>query len=196
MSKQRPYQEFDKDRAQARKALIGSYAEKVIAQADANGGSCCHAMSEVPLGEEGKDDKIAPPQCCHGPWWGWHCLSLSSCSFPPSPPTSSVSPYSRPPLSRQVVAISFAILAISSSSISLRYGRLGKLPRGSNCSTMRTALLCPSPASVPEAGIILEPADRAIALCQKLSGHFFLKFGFFFLAPSITSYPNKITFSS
>ena len=42
-----------KDSAQARKALIGSYAEKVIAHAYANGGSCCHAMSEVLSREEG-----------------------------------------------------------------------------------------------------------------------------------------------
>ncbi len=39
-SKQGPYQEFDEDSAQARKALIGLYAEKVIAHTDANGGIC------------------------------------------------------------------------------------------------------------------------------------------------------------
>ena len=39
-SKQGPYQEFDEDSTQAWKALIGSYAEQVIAHADANGGSC------------------------------------------------------------------------------------------------------------------------------------------------------------
>jgi hypothetical protein len=39
-SKRGPYREFDEDSAQARKALIGSHAEKVIAHAYANGGSC------------------------------------------------------------------------------------------------------------------------------------------------------------
>ena len=39
-SKRGPYQEFEEDSAQARKALIGLYAEKVITQANANGGSC------------------------------------------------------------------------------------------------------------------------------------------------------------
>ena len=40
LSKRGPYREFDEDSAQARKGLIGSYAEKVIAHTDANGGSC------------------------------------------------------------------------------------------------------------------------------------------------------------
>ena len=35
-----PYREFEEDSVQARKALIRSYAEEVIALADANGGSC------------------------------------------------------------------------------------------------------------------------------------------------------------
>jgi hypothetical protein len=39
-SKRGPYQEFDEDSAQARKALIGLYAGKAIAHTDANGRSC------------------------------------------------------------------------------------------------------------------------------------------------------------
>jgi hypothetical protein len=39
-SKQGPYQEFNKDSAQAWKALIGLHAEKAIAHTDANGRSC------------------------------------------------------------------------------------------------------------------------------------------------------------
>ncbi len=39
-SKQGPYRDFKEDSAQAQKALLGSYEEKVIAHADANNGSC------------------------------------------------------------------------------------------------------------------------------------------------------------
>jgi hypothetical protein len=44
LSKHQPYQEFDKDSAQARKVLIGLYAEKVIAHTDVNGRSCCQGF--------------------------------------------------------------------------------------------------------------------------------------------------------
>ena len=60
-SKRGPYREFDKDSAQAQKALIVPTQKKVIAHADANGRSCRHVMSEVPSGEEVKDDKVPPP---------------------------------------------------------------------------------------------------------------------------------------
>jgi hypothetical protein len=44
LSKQGPYREFNKDSAQAWKALIGLYAEKAIAHTDANGASCCQGF--------------------------------------------------------------------------------------------------------------------------------------------------------
>ena len=44
MSKQGPYQEFDKGSSQARKVLIGSFTEKVITHAYANSRSCCQGF--------------------------------------------------------------------------------------------------------------------------------------------------------